>query len=367
MKKYIVALLILMFILQGCGVNITGKDTKDGNQQINFVGHPINFNADSFKMYDEKNGWIEGTVPEYGVYITQNGGKDWLDVTPEGIRNGTFYSLNSTTAFIVSNLNIEKKIYRTTDQGVTWESHVIPNSKSDPIYSVSFVNSNTGWITGQLHSEGSNSIIEILMTTDGGVTWSPMQSVPKLKDGYKNGATLSAPELGWVTASVSGGPLIYHTIDNGENWEQSRLSDLNNSLYFSEPSDPFIINENTIIIPTQTHIEGEIVLTYYLTKDGGNSWLPSKNNINVPRENQHLLFDAVSTEYGWQSTDGSNFYKLTNDFNSVESIDLKGILGLDDLEIINFSFISSSNGFMIIRTENKNILISTSTGGISWK
>lgn len=365
-----------MFFVQGCTSsqdnsskqkNLNAINPNDIIDLNNSIGHEIDLNADYFKMFDVNNGWIATTVSDFGVFVTKDGGQNWSEVTPNQVNNGIFYTLDKDIAFIVSNLNNEKIIYRTTDQGNTWSSYPIANSKSDVIYSASFIDSNNGWITGQLKSEGSYNAIEILKTSDGGNTWHTMNSASELKVGYKNGAILSAPEVGWVTATISGGPLVYHTSDNGGEWENFRLSEQSNLDYFSEPSNPFIIDENTFIIPVKTTREGKSVLTYYYTINGGSDWLASSIKLNVPKENQNLLFDATDVDHSWQSTDGSNFYILTNKLSNIESINLQDIFKQDDLQIINFSFITESEGFMIIRVLNKTVLISTTTGGRSWE
>lgn len=376
MKSYFLCLLVLMFFIQGCSSSQDMSGKQNNLEEINpnniidlsnKIGYEIDLDADYFKMYDGDNGWIATTVPDFGVFITKDGGQDWLEVTPKEVNNGILYTLDKDISFIVSNLNNEKIIYRTNDQGNTWSSYPIMNSKSDVIYSVSFIDPNNGWLTGQLKSEGSYNTIEILRTSDGGETWNSVNSASELNLGYKNGAILSAPKVGWVTASISGGPLVYHTSDNGEVWKNFRLSEYSNIDYFSEPSNPFIVNENTVIIPVKITKEGTSVLSYYYTVNGGVNWLASSINLDVPKENQNLLFDATDLNHSWQTTDGSNFYILTNKLSNIESINLQEMFKQNDLKIINFSFVTPSEGFMIIRALNKTLLISTTTGGRSWE
>ncbi|WP_139992306.1 WD40/YVTN/BNR-like repeat-containing protein [Paenibacillus paridis] len=313
-------------------------------------GVEIPYNIDDLKMYDQSNGWATVTVPEFAVLNTEGGAEGWKDVTPE-TTNGLFTSINKDTAFIVSTTGEEKQIYRTTNRGVTWEETTI-HSKSDGMYYVYFIDENTGWITGQVRSEGYNNRIEILATEDGGKGWIEVKVDDQMEEGYKNGAVFTSKDHGLITATLPGEPLLYTTSNGGEMWTKKKLVVTDKPLpdLFSEPQTPTFYNENEGILP--------IV-----------NWSDLSNNrkIVVPKEDQNLHFNSVDVNHIWQTTDGVNLYIVSAAPENNEVISVPEALNLENAHILAFSFISSKEGFMVVKSNEKVYWYVTHNGGKVWQ
>ncbi|WP_161601428.1 WD40/YVTN/BNR-like repeat-containing protein [Paenibacillus luteus] len=332
-------------------------------------GVEIPYNIDDLKMYDQSNGWATVTVPEFAVLNTEGGAEGWKDVTPE-TTNGLFISVNKDTAFIVSTTGEVKQIYRTTNRGVTWETTTI-HSESDGMYYVHFINENTGWITGQVRSEGYNNRIEILTTEDGGKGWSKVKVDDQMEEGYKNGAVFTSPSHGLITATLPGEPLLYTTSNGGEMWTKKKLVVTDKLLpdLFSEPQNPTFYNENEGILPIVFHSGEEIFIEYMLTTDSGSNWSVLSNNqkIDVPKEDQNLHFDSVDANHIWQTTDGVNLYIVSAAPENNEIISVPEALNLENAHILDFSFVSKKEGFMVVKSNEKVYWYVTHDGGKVWQ
>jgi photosystem II stability/assembly factor-like uncharacterized protein len=106
-----------------------------------------------------------GFVSGYGrVCKTTNGGLNWAYYTISS--NANLYAIcfiNSTTGFVSGYYNYNGSLYKTTDQGATWNL-VITNFFTGTMGRIMFINSSTGFII-------SSNTNRMFKTTDAGITW----------------------------------------------------------------------------------------------------------------------------------------------------------------------------------------------------
>jgi photosystem II stability/assembly factor-like uncharacterized protein len=111
-----------------------------------------------FFFSDLNNGWVVGRNGK--ILKTNNGGTTWTYVTNAGVNPAedckTVFFLTPLEGWICSKISdIQQTPYlqHTTDGGNTWETQLSPfgdQNGSNAIFSIFFIDSQTGWITGDL-------------------------------------------------------------------------------------------------------------------------------------------------------------------------------------------------------------------------
>lgn len=165
----------------GFGVDANGywKTTNSGNNWNSFyISGATSYRAISF--INETTGFV-GTSYN-GIYKTINGGSTW-SLKLSSNNNNTGYLVNSllfTNSTQGYATTFGGRIYQTSDAGETWQHFIDITSQN--IYSVAFLNSNTGIAVGQ------GGII--IRTTNGGgipiAVQNTTYNIPKLFNLYQN-------------------------------------------------------------------------------------------------------------------------------------------------------------------------------------
>lgn len=225
--------------------------TTDGGLtwNSNAVGYDCNPSNPYFISPD--SGWVftSGFTPAYFLETT-DGGLTW---TPKPIKPNIY--LVQDVCFLDKNnwslVSIEG-FSKTTNSGQTWIFHEI----SGYMYSVKFINADTGWAVGGIGVTALDTGI-VLYTTDGGTTWED-QSANITEDlysmDYSDGTCWAAGRDG----------AIYRTTDLGKNWIPQRDDEYGfNSIYFIDKNNGWVVGKKGIILHTS---------------DGGNNWVKQYQN-----------------------------------------------------------------------------------------
>jgi len=174
------------------------------------------------RFFDEKNG-LAVIITDY---IKPNSKKHFIAKTSDGGDNWEFIDLNNHYATykfyyfdnIVFVIGDNQEIFKSKDQGNTWETIHTPNKVID-IY---FYNENIGYLRG-----GTN----IFKTIDGGLNWEivdfPVSSFNFLnfyneKEGFNIEQVYEYHGVG-INPYTYIGCIGYHTYDGGKNWKKSKL------------------------------------------------------------------------------------------------------------------------------------------------
>ncbi len=246
MKKRIytiVIIFILIFCTASCSMQGMGRNTavnsslsKSDCSNIE-VQTPMTLSNSVctlflyIRMINDTAGWA---FNENQVFHTNNGGRNWKDVTPEmtglvkvGLRG---YFLNEETGWVVlqeDGLSIGNQgatsttVFCTSNAGLSWNKSVIPSYNIGT--SMSFIDSNKGWILLNQDVGMGKQQVELYQTQDGGKTWLKVSDTEKENGlplgGLKSGISFSDDGTGWLTGSRSTGePIIYKTNDGGKTW-----------------------------------------------------------------------------------------------------------------------------------------------------
>ncbi len=208
----------------------TGFAVGYGNTMIKSTNGGMNwFNISIFSttaqdlrsvfFINENTGWMCSTSDT--VFYTTNSGSSWApQIWFVSDPNKVFF-INSTTGWILTTPNL----YKTTNAGANWN---LVNSQMG--FDMYFFSANHGWKT--TYSGGSSTLHK---TTDGGISWTPMYSTSDFRVIYS--MFFINENTGWAAGYREH---ILKTTNGGINWVQQR--DMGNSAGFFSMD---FINENT--------------------------------------------------------------------------------------------------------------------------
>jgi photosystem II stability/assembly factor-like uncharacterized protein len=164
--------------------NLTAAGVMGGLMDVYFMNTNLGFTVgmDTNSFY---------SPPYFGsIARTTNGGASWQVVASAHVTNSYFWKMSWPTTNVgyvslqQNNSYSSFVFYKTTDGGQTWVSNGIPltvigSPSTFELQGVGFVSTNEGWLGGGSLSPPYNMI----HTTDGGLTWTPM--------GYNNANNLN--------------------------------------------------------------------------------------------------------------------------------------------------------------------------------
>lgn len=145
----------------------TGKVLKTVNGGDNWTLLEPSFFSylKSIMFLNDQTGWISGSLGNSSGKIakTTNGGQNWT-VQLDNVLNpiNQVYFRNSQTGFAAC----YKKIYRTTNGGLDWDTVKI-NTEAREINCIVFVSSTVGFAAASVYSNSGG----VLKTFDGGLNW----------------------------------------------------------------------------------------------------------------------------------------------------------------------------------------------------
>jgi photosystem II stability/assembly factor-like uncharacterized protein len=256
-------------------------------------------------------------------FKTVDSGQNWQNVGSlnlgQSVSASQYIFLNKNLGYATTGGPYGGQVYKTLDGGVTW---VVLNNGYDiideGIDSISFINENTGFISGGFNQR------KVLKTIDGGVTWQQVLNEEFGQIQFLNNQVGYAHRIGY-----SGGRM-YKTIDGGNTWNINIDVDENiKSFHFLDENNGYFVGDNSLM---------------YKTKNGGVSW----EKLTVP----YVYFTFVkfySKNVGYIFDDYGRLYKTIN-----------GGVSWENLTTIN-SYGSPSNSISIVE---KNIYVGGSNGKI---
>ncbi len=308
--------------------------------------------------------WEEMTIPK-GFENNDNNGNSFLDVF--------FLKSNPNYGWISG---YGSRVLRTTDMGKTWEGAFVEPTHSLQLESVTFVNENVGYVSGN----------EIYKSTDGGKTWfniSPKNSQTNLWGNYfineNNGMVLGGfcdeqdffkttdGGINWtsfVETRVTGSKLsdiltivpdglcyaagsgwIWRSLDGGKTWAifsrtQTGISDWQEEMTY---------NKGTILVPYSKGCEGTISDKFggmRMSIDEGKTWRLF--------ESSHPMFGAflLSKTNGWAAGFAQSMYYTCDGGLNWELMNC----GIKNSSLDDIWFVNDTIGFVvgekIYRTKN---------------
>ena len=177
----------------------------------------------------------DGRISTHIILHTSDGGETWVvQSEDESGRLNSVYFADRNNGWAVGE---HGTILRTTDGGRTWLEQ--ESGTSNSIYSVHFIDSSTGWVVGgriivrigllteeETYMDEEPNVQTILYTNDGGENWIE-QAGPDKWQHVLFSVIFVNDNTGWAVGS---GGAILKTIDAGKNWKRQK-SDTRRMLY----------------------------------------------------------------------------------------------------------------------------------------
>lgn len=256
------------------------------------------------------------------VFRTADKGVSWVSLGQSNVSDIEF-----GTPLVGFTVNSTKSVQKTTNGGLTWSEVSTLPAGSYTTQSMNFIDANTGWFVG------SNSTV--FKTTDGGNTWTP-QSVPVSSLTLYDVFFLDA-NTGYI--STSGG-YVFKTIDGGDNWTDTSFPESNNifEMYWTD--------NNTGYLATRK---------IWKTTDGGASW--SSDGFSPTGTISEIQFVDASTGYAtfqggevFQTIDGGDNWstfleggEIAQSLTYLEVIDVDNIWVASAKSVYNRTFFDASS------------------------
>ena len=289
----------------------TLSQTKDGGQ----TWQKISNTPEPFSRLDfvsETHGW--GMGKEW-LYVSKDGGLTWerqlqksFD-TSRGIWKPDFDFIDDQVGW----LTINEEVLKTEDSGQTWQTVNVPlpNKLPDPVYSLSFITPEIGWLLQAFCNMPACSL-NFYKTQDGGVSW---QAV--VQDGSKN----PDGQMSWMRP-----PDEIFFLDGQHAWFVGSMG-----------SD-------------------------YVSADGGRTWKPNAflGGAGPSLHQIHMFSPLQGVADYWMG----GFYAVvrTDDGGKTWEQIFPSIY-----PITNFQFFNTQNGFGLDTSVNGTILLTTKDGGETWQ
>jgi photosystem II stability/assembly factor-like uncharacterized protein len=229
------------------------------------------------------------------------------------------YFIDNMTGWVVGN---ENTILSTTLGGNTWPQAPV-NSFNGNFRSVTMINENTGWISGDMNG---NSVDGNIYISSSGGSYPASQ---KLSD-YPLNAIFSLNES-LVWAGGENGQLLY-TLDGGNNWKESAtvFEFSINDIQFINESEGYALGEEGKIIKSMdggvnwelnhTHPGTELTSIHFI--DTTNGWAcGSGNTILKFDDNAENKWVSVRNENEWDGSVWNDIYFLDKDLGWVVGLD----------------------------------------------
>ena len=233
-----------------------GKILKTTDAGLNWVqvysGLTSNFTDVSFS--DSLNGWLTGN--DNGAMIrTTDCGTTWTPIYGNGLCNYTEINfINPNTGWIFT---VDNKILKSTNGGLNTVE--LSKTLTGTLYSIQFLNSNTGFACGYYDSVFYPNYKQVLYkSTDGGANWT------KLLSG-RNGDFYSMHFIDLNTGFLgSGSGKILRTTNGCQNWDSIIVPNLYsvNQYYFVNQFTGFAATNGGIIKTTNTGLNWNYIKTF---------------------------------------------------------------------------------------------------------
>ena len=299
--------------------------------------HIDNVEFNKIQFVNDLTGYIVGEDHfSYGGVIlkTTDGGNNWINLTADSLFPIPIFAisfLNANTGFLSG---YSEKIYKTTNGGLSWSYKQAPVIGNSRFRALQFLNENTGYVGGRYGVRSK--------TTNGGVTWDTLSV-----------ATSQLSSIFFFNANTGfmgdGFSSIYKTTNGGINWIATFLRDTSSVASSYALSHIDFLNEMTGYIAGRTSSRGAI----FKTTNGGINW----SNIFYSDSLTLYSIDIINESTIFAAGEIRKVLKTTNTGLTWSITEIPG----NFWELYSIQFINETTGF----TSGYGYVFKTTNGGVS--
>jgi len=250
------------------------------------------------------------------VFGTADGGRSWRQSAgiPDGSEPVAIDFVSPSRGWLLESLGAAMqqnpvRLYQSTDGGVRWSlvarsprmAGDPPTSSGLPLYcdkdGLAFASTRTGWITGYCNS------MSVLVTRDGGARWAT-QALPLSPTLCESaGCEIPAPQSagGTTFLTVTDYPAAAYLLvsrDAGRNWRIETLP----AGAGQYPRIRFFSADDGIAVSAGS--QGTIGRDFYLTADGGLSWIAIRQGVRFGGNWDDVDFVSQHAGFAWTNPGG---------------------------------------------------------------
>ena len=304
----------LLFLPLLVGLTILNGHTQPLSMQPLATGTSASFR--SLSVVSDDVLWASGT--QGTVTVSMDGGKSWKVHVVTGMEKADFrtlYAFDQQRA-LVANVGSPGKILLTEDGGVTW-SAVYTNAHPDTfIDGIDFWNDQEGLVYG----DPINGRMLMLHTRDGGRTWQEILTAPEVKTGEASFAA-SGTGIRCLDKSVillcTGGTVsrLWYSTDKGSTWvscEPPVIQGKSSTGIFSVAA-----HGRWVVVGGDFQDESQATMNHFYSDDRGATWLKPAAGIRGYRECVEYIGDKNWLAVGprgidYSADDGKSWSELSN-------------------------------------------------------
>lgn len=257
------------------------------------------------------------------IFNSLDNGESWLSLgapLPDK-KTGQFDFINDTIGFAIVGGSVgtsgnSGSVYKTTNGGISWvKAHESFELITENLYCIDFIDESLGFVSGGFNQD------KVLKTTDGGQTWSQVESVSFGQIQFLNKYEGYARNVGNLYNR------IYKTTNGGDSWNITfEIDEDINSFHFINDSVGYFAGDNALI---------------YRTFDGGDSW----QELDIPYEDYEYV-KFFSNYQGYILDEEGQLYRTMDGGESWES--LHRSYGINSIELRNMKiYLSGENGSIL--------------------
>ena len=359
---------------------------------VSVIG-PQGFRPETLKMVSGTIGWAWSL---HHLWWTQDGGRQWVNVTPSGLPKSGLYGVFSVGGLVVGGLSGNRAwvgaedegsasdpgpnypIWYTNTHGRTW--HRVPVPDSHVMGRIIFLTPRVGWLSAEMAGAAGSETMVIEATHNGGRTWYTLPSsiTPAMVESGRlppvrahaipffgdKAMTWSTPATGWITGTQGGKPLLLRSNDGGRRWFPRPISHRAGQHLSFISSPEFFGGHDGVMAVTVTTSGAQAV---YRTRDGGRKWIEgstlpaSIQQVDFGSYRDGLALGTTSNAHGVITTavlyrtpdSGRRWFRLNPS-------------GLPLRQNVSLDMISGQVGFALT-SDPAAPLWKTTTGGTSWE
>ncbi len=289
----------------------------------------INFSQIVFS--DSLKGYIVGAGGT--LFTTVNGGKNWID---RKISARPLLSVSAIGDSLIWVSDDSGRVYHSLDGGKTWQNITVTNSPFN-FYTVQFVDSLNGWVTGAYQLGGYVGYDGIFHSSDGGLTWKEQYADTIDYFSYLWKGFFSDKYHGYVADQY----VIHRTTDGGSTWILSLTSGRTAaSIFFIDSLHGWAACDEGFL--------GK-------TTDGGINWSMTRPNSSYNGLTSVFFVDSLN---GWVCDNQGGIIHTTDGGNTwiVQRSDTSGYPAINSLYFLN-----KNEGWAV----GNGIVLHTTNGGVT--